>query len=64
METKVYGINVDEPHSIDDFKGATNLQWIAESKMQGWVWSLQGFQEAFNNSEIPFDSLLIRILSE
>lgn len=62
METKVYGINVDEPHGIDNFKEATDSQWIAESEMQGWVWSLQGFQDAFNNSEIPFESMLIRIL--
>jgi hypothetical protein len=64
METKVYGINVDEPHNIDNFDGASDSQWIAESEMQGWVWSLQGFQSAFNHSELPFDSLLIRILSE
>ena len=62
METKVYGINVDEPHGIDNLVDATDSQWIAESEMQGWVWSLQGFQEAFNNSEIPFESMLIRIL--
>lgn len=62
METKVYGINVDEPHGIDNLVDATDSQWIAESEMQGWVWSLQGFQHAFNNSEIPFESMLIRIL--
>lgn len=62
METKVYGINVDEPHGIDNLVDATDSQWIAESEMQGWVWSLEGFQEAFNNSEIPFESMLIRIL--
>lgn len=62
METKVYGINVDEPHSIDNLVDATDSQWIAESEMQGWVWSLQGFTDAFNSSEIPFESILIRIL--
>ena len=63
METFVYGINVEEEHEIVDFKNATDSQWQAESKKQGWVWSLQGFTDAFNNSEIPFDSLLIRILN-
>ena len=62
METKVYGINVDEPHNIDNLVDATDSQWIAESEMQGWIWSLQGFVDAFNSSEIPFDSILIRIL--
>lgn len=62
METKVYGINVDEPHGIDNLVDATDSQWIAESEMQGWIWSLQGFVDAFNSSEIPFESILIRIL--
>lgn len=62
METKVYGINVDEPHGIDNLVDATDSQWIAESEMQGWVWSLEGFVSDFNNSEIPFESILIRIL--
>lgn len=62
METKVYGINVDEPHGIDNLVDATDSQWIAESEMQGWVWSLEGFVSDFNSSEIPFDSILIRIL--
>ena len=62
METKVYGINVDEPHGIDNLVDATDSQWIAESEMQGWVWSLEGFVCDFNNSEIPFESILIRIL--
>lgn len=47
-ETRVYVINVDDKGS-DDY---TNEEFMTRAEEQGTVYSLKGFQEAFNYENI------------
>lgn len=58
-EIKVYGIDVSD---IDiDVLSFNDEQFMDEAEQQGLVWSLKGFEGAFNNEEIPYD-VFIRII--
>ena len=67
QEIRVYGINVDqiwdglELSSIIDPK-SPNDQFMEIAEAQGNVWSLQGFQSAFNNDELSSFNLFIKIV--
>lgn len=68
-EIRVYAINVEDLK--EEFLDAVEvigwdkvadwefIEWATE---QGNVWSLKGFQEAFNNVEICTDMFYIRII--
>lgn len=67
-EVKVYAINIyDLEQSVRD--AIDNIGWnqVADwefmdmAEEQGNVWSLSGFEEAFNNVEIATDIFCIRI---
>lgn len=53
---------------LENYKGNWFIQqlstdeFIAEAERQGNVYSILGFQEAFNNDEINMDDSFIRIL--
>lgn len=59
METRVYAISIDDlevnPNELSD------LEFISESEKQGFVFSLRGFQDAFNNGEVS-DEWFIRFI--
>ena len=63
---KVYGVDVDifykeySHHKLID--NLTNEEFIEESEKQGLVWSLKGFQDAFNYAEIDNEYIYIRII--
>jgi hypothetical protein len=62
-EFKVYVIN-PEDERVSDISNIRDLhddEFIFESKEQGLVYSIKGFEEAFNNEEI-LDSWFIRII--
>ena len=59
MKTRVYAIDLyklDEEMPIDD----SEFMDIAER--QGKVWTLEGFEKAFNNEEVS-DQWVIRIIN-
>jgi hypothetical protein len=67
-EVKVYAINVDEleedvKDAIDSigWSSVSDYQFFDMAEEQGNVWSLSGFEEAFNNVEIATDMFYIRI---
>jgi hypothetical protein len=58
QETRVYVIDPSNDRSdvgLGDWNNITNEQWIDLSEREGYVFSLEGFQKAFNNEEIPYD---------
>jgi hypothetical protein len=61
-ETKVYVIDLsDDSCDSVDIGGWNNLsdeKWIELSESQGQVFSLKGFQNAFNREEISYDVYL------
>ncbi len=66
-EIRVYGINVELYDSDDNYDTGFHSSWsdekfIQEAEIQGNVWSLNGFQEAFNNDDINQYVLMIRII--
>jgi len=68
-EIRVYGINQDELKEefkdaveIIGWKEISNWEFIEIAEEQGNVWSLAGFEEAFNGVEICTDMFIIRII--
>ena len=64
-EIRIYGI--DHSHETDtdielDYGSLTNDEFMAKAEEQGFVWTLEGFQNGFNEGEIS-DELFIRILN-
>lgn len=61
-EIRVYGI---DPNSmIYDNRQPNDLsnnEFIEESEKQGFIWSLGGFSDDFNNEMVPYD-LIIRFI--
>jgi hypothetical protein len=53
---RVYGINSNE------FEGKifelTNNDFVHISEEQGYVWTLEGYESAFNSEEIPYDMFI------
>jgi hypothetical protein len=61
-EIRVYGIDPDlYDGSILDLP---DDQFQEEAEAQGLVWSLQGFQEAFNLDELSSNNLFIRFVTK
>lgn len=59
METKVYMIQVEEDMGSDNY---TDEEFMDIAEEQGTVYSLKGFQDAFNYSDNINSSYYIRIL--
>ena len=72
METRIYLINLqDEAISkIDDVAGLSDEQFIQVAEEQenttafgGGCYSLNGFAEAFNSEEMPYETSYMRIIT-
>jgi hypothetical protein len=68
-EIRVYGINQEELKEefldaveIIGWGKIANWEFIEWATEQGNVWSLKGFEEAFNGVEICTDMFVIRII--
>lgn len=68
---KVYAVNVyelqeDVKDSIDvvGWSSVPDWEFMDMAEEQGNVWSLAGFEEAFNNVEIATDMFYIRIIEK
>jgi hypothetical protein len=62
METRVYGIDlnkIDLTHGLDEI---SNEDFIILAEHCGYVWTLIGFQNDFNNQYINDDNFFIRII--
>lgn len=68
-EIRVYAVNIDDLDEdfkdaieVIGWKGVPDWEFLNIAEEQGYAWSLQGFQDAFNNVEICTDSFYIRII--
>jgi len=62
METKIYFLTDEELTAIEqDINSITDEQFINEAENKGNIYSLIGFQNAFNSGEIS-DQWFIKIL--
>lgn len=59
-ETRVYIVNVNKCDLIG--MSTSDEEFIAEAERQGTVFSLQGFEKAFNYDDITSDNCLMRII--
>jgi len=62
---KVYGVDEDvfnEFNEEDLLSELDNEQFANEAERQGLVWSLKGFQDAFNKGEINSEYIYIRFI--
>ncbi len=57
---RVYGINLYEC-DLDTYD-LDNESFIDEANKQGYVWTLEGFERAFNKEEFPVDNFIIRFI--
>ena len=60
--TKVYLIDGSNMISNKGFEEMTDEEFMTESESQGHVYSLQGFQQAFNEEKININTDVIKII--
>ena len=60
-ETKVYVVDTTQEIKVDNYFDDLN-SFMYVSEKQGNVYSLQGFQNAFNNEEINSNTDLIKLI--
>lgn len=63
MEYRVYGIDINKIYDgveLYNFQTYSDEQWMELSEEQGNVWSLDGFQNHFNQGNIT--EIFIRII--
>jgi len=61
IETKVYVVDTTQEIKVDNYFADLN-SFMYVSEKQGNVYSLQGFQNAFNNEEINPNTDLIKLI--
>jgi hypothetical protein len=60
-ETRVYVVDIDQTE--DEFNNVvTDDVFMDEAEKQGSVYTLNGFQEAFNNNEVSTENAFIRFI--
>ena len=62
MKTRVYAIDLYELESEIPVWDIENDEFIDLAEQQGKVWTLEGFEKAFNNEQIS-DTWIIRIIT-
>lgn len=62
-ETRVYIVDVDNYEFDESPKQWSDEKFMSEAEIQGNVYSLQGFQNAFNNEEISTAIDVIRFIN-
>ena len=63
VETRVYALDTQDISVDKGFEELTEEEWVVECERQGGVYSLQGFQRAFNEEEINTSIDVIRIIN-
>lgn len=61
MKTRIYAINLWELLDADTVN-LTDDEFMEIAEEQGLVWTLEGFEKAFNNEEVS-DDWMIRIIN-
>lgn len=61
MKTRVYAIDLYEIETLDPY-ALSDEDFMDEAESQGKVWTLEGFEKAFNNEEIS-DTWIIKIIN-
>lgn len=61
-ETRIYVLNTQDISIDKGFEELTEEEWIAECEKQGRIYSLQGFERAFNKEEISTFTDVIKII--
>lgn len=64
IETRVYCLDCQDISIDKGFAELTEEEWITECERQGRVYSLQGFQRAFNEEEINSAINVIRFINQ
>ena len=64
METRVYVINTDIQSSGVFYQRMTDEEFINEAELQGTVYTLENFVNAFNNEEINTDTDVIKTITK
>ena len=62
MKTRVYAIDLYELDTEIPVWDLNDEEFIDMAEQQGKVWTLQGFENAFNNEQIS-DTWIIRIVT-
>jgi hypothetical protein len=63
-EMRVYVVNTHDERveDIEDFHGLTDEEFMFEAEEQGRVYTIEGFQKAFNGSEVNTETDFIRFI--
>ena len=61
-EFRVYVVDTENQYSEVLVKDMTDEQFMAEAEMLGTVYTLEGFEEAFNDGRIQSDMDFIKII--
>lgn len=64
METRVYVINTDIQSSGVFYQRMTDKEFMDEAELQGTVYTLENFVNAFNNEEINTDTDVIKTITK
>ena len=63
VETRVYALDTQDISIDKGFEELSEEEWITECERQGRVYTLQGFQRAFNNEEVNTNVDIIRFIN-
>lgn len=63
VETRVYALDTQDISIDKGFEELSEEEWITECERQGRVYTLQGFQRAFNEEEINTNLDVIKFIS-
>ena len=62
-ETRVYGIDVEQVENETwSPKSLSDIEFVEVAEKQGLVWSLNGFQNQFNDNLINSNNIFIRFI--
>lgn len=62
METRVYVVNVENYEFNDSPRSWDDERFMSEAEIQGGVYTLNGFQEAFNDETVNSSVEFIRFI--
>ena len=62
METRVYVVNVEDYEFNDSPRSWGDERFMSEAEIQGGVYTLNGFQEAFNDETVNSSVEFIRFI--
>lgn len=62
METRVYGIDLENYEFDTHPRTWDSEKFMSEAEIQGNVWSVKGFEKDFNEENINQNNLIIRFV--